>query len=526
MRHAFTQLICTTLVFFSVYSALRAQEIPEEKLATTVFELNLSRLLENQHIQAMGFLNAASIFGLDSVMPPGAELKDVTRFNGAYQLNVPFEEVWEQFSPDAEVVPLEFYFQIHFTTEKVVNTIKSELADNFSVEKIINGRTYFQLFDGDSSMLLHFGDRFLELGTQSYVTTDDKNLVLAENLKSKWLAMPEQVVARGAIDVEASRSFLDGLGRISAEEWGSEDPTMGMVAKSLLEVLDDVNYASGHFDLTNDELLSLHIETPNPEATETVKGVADGLLFLTALPLKNLINMIPVESEEGKAMLVNLAEQAKATELDDGVGIKLVKPEGFDDVVAKVYVPYLKHEIQLAKCTSDLQTIGQSVLYFERENGFLPFNVEREEDWNADLSWRVRITTVPFPTFDSSLEVDVSQSYEHENNLAFADEMPSLFGISKSHSRIVWVKSKVKTRDEITDGFPGTIMLIVVPKEMEQPWMQPGDDISIIKVIQMVSKLDKGEEILAANYHGNMIRLDNSMTHNELKVLLTPDAGD
>ena len=56
--------------------------------------------------------------------------------------------------------------------------------------------------------------------------------------------------------------------------------------------------------------------------------------------------------------------------------------------------------------------------------------------------------------------------------------------------------------------------------------MEPGDDISMIKGIQLISKLEDGQSILAVTYQGNVITLDNSWDHNQIKSYLTPNGGD
>jgi hypothetical protein len=497
------------LIVSSAAQTIKSQEIPADKLATFVFDVDAKRIQNNELLKQLNINTLMLLMDLEGMMPPNGKIEDLTRFCGAIQLSKPIDLMANQTS-------WEFYFQLHFETEAQLERVKEGLS-NFQELGEVNGKMLYSMDGGEKFCLIYDGT-MLEVGTGLYLRHPNRDL-LTEKLAARWKDMPE-VGGKLAFDVAASREFIEGF----REEFIRSIPIEGLVEPVLDQFTENVDMIAAHADLDNQEAISLTVLANNEEARDSLKGVADGLLFMVALPLKNVINMVPVESKKGKEMLMGIADQLKAEKIDGGIGMTVLKPETFEDVMKSEYLPEIQKRMASFQLKDDLRNIGNAI---NRMNVALPFVKSDSEDWHGELSWRVRIVNEMYLTRELAGLSDISESWEHESNQALIDKMPGLFGPQGQHSNLVWVESKVKTREEITDGAYNTIAILRLPEPTSEVWTDPaGDSVSMLAAIKLVKNLRDGETIFAITYGTRIIELNNQMSHNELKAYFTPASGD
>ena len=504
-----------------------AEDLPEDELATCVFDIDMTRLRNSQLVQTMGLDAFAKVLDLENAFPPEISMKNIDRVNGAFE----FSEAWEDINnPGGEPFKLDFYIQLHFNTDESAASFKEEMK-NGSVEYEENGKKYYGPLENGftpTNFRIHFENNVMEVGTTKYIYHPNRDL-LTEKLNDAWNEIPKDKFLRAAIDVDASRELVKGFSNLIKEEFSFAGPMVEQLAETTVDVIDDISFGSVYLDLDSPNLLTAKLTSTNDDATEKIEGVANGLLFMGVLPLKNLIKMIPFTSKDDSKPLLKLVDQLKAVKGDGEVVLEINKPEDFDNTAVAVYYPLLKDWSRIYEIRTNLQLVSRAALNYSYSNdGNMPFLKPEGADWNEELSWRVRILPHYYtPEFrDIQKLADLSQSWEHENNQQLIEKMPSALGPEGGRSNIVWVKTKVQQRDDVTDDNWSTVMLVRLPDASDVPWIHPDDEISVIKLLKLISNLEDGEKVYAATYSCNVIAMDNTWKPQKIKAYLTPSAGD
>ncbi|MDB4778180.1 hypothetical protein OAG68_01860 [bacterium] len=526
LRHLATLCLFFIACSLSVQS-INSQELPEDELATFVFEIDMVRLRECKLVQTVGLETLAQILELENAFPPGISMENIDRINGAFE----FSETWSSVNePNGDDLPMDFYVQLHFNTQDAVDAFEEQMRDSSETYEE-NGKSYYGPPENDftpNNLRVGFENLTMEAGTTKYLHLPDRN-VLSKNLAKLWAEVPQDNIARAAIDVDASRELVDGFLGLFKEEFGLGEPMFRTIAETALNVVDDINSGSAYFDMENQTVLSIKLNSANEDALEEIEGVANGLLFMGALPLKGLIESIPLASKDDHKPLLHFADQLKAEKKEGKVVVEVSKSENFDEIAERVYFPMLRDWASVYTLRTNLESIARAATnYSYSHEDDMPFLMPEGADWNADLSWRVRVLNHCYqPEFQDCARIaNIMESWEHDDNQKLISKMPLALGPGEGCSDIVWVKTKVQKRDDVTDGAWETIMLIRLPEPTDKPWTHPDDSISVIKLLKLVSNLKEGEKIYAATYSSNVIVIDNTWTRNQLKAYLTPAAGD
>jgi hypothetical protein len=508
-----------------------SQELPKDELGTFIFDLDVDRLANCELATSLGENSLSSLFDIDGMFP-GFETSDVSRIYGTFEFSEPWDSI-QLINPDNQEFPLDFVIRIVFTNEEAMGIAEEETKGGSRVIEE-NGKKYYGPPESDSdpsNLRIGFENKTMEIGTTKYLYRPNA-IELTEAIDKAWNELPDKAIVKFAIDVEASRPLINGIKEeFAGAGGGGMGPSLmvNTIMDTTLKFTDDTDIASGYLDLDREKMLSLTMVGKNEEANEKIAGVLNGLLFMGALPLKNIIKTIPFEEKEHNKVLLKLADQLSAEANEDQAVIQIKKPEGFDQLAKTVYYPKLKTYLANYQSRNDLMMVGLAAINFSYNNsGSMPFVVDEGSVYNQDLSWRVLVMSTAYGTGLTELatKVDTTESWDHETNMKHAQRMPRQYGKGKENSNVVWVKTKVEKLEDVTDRKDQTIMILRLPEPTENNWMKPGDSISMIKVIQMVSKLPDGQGILAVTYQGNVITLDNSWDHNRIKSYLTPNGGD
>lgn len=529
MKSKLALLVLLAIVSITAIApSAHSQEVPADERATFVFDIDLVRLRNSESIQSVGLESILSVLEAEYILPPDVPVRELNRFQGAFE----FSESWDDLiaiGPGGGKIPMDFYVQLQFSSEEALNSWKEEMVASSSIHEH-EGKTYYGPPENGIDPLnlrIGFDGLTMEAGTTNYIYHPE-NRVLTDTLAAEWDKVPKDNFARAAIDLKGSRELVDGF-LAQFEEELSFEPTFKMLAETTLKVIDDVEVASGYFDLDNDKILSLNIEATNEAATEKIEGVVNGLLFMAVLPIKNGIKSLGFESKDDEKPLLQLADQLKATKSGTEVKVEVIKSEQYKEACERTYFPLLKEWTAQFKVRNDLEMVAQAAInynyYFD---GRLPFATPDDGEWNEDISWRVHALQNNYQSQFrmASALADYTASWEDDTNKELLEKMPPAFGPKGNRSNIVWVKTKVKKLDDVTDGEWDTIMLLRLPEPTDKPWTHPEDEISVIKVLQLVSSLEDDEFIYAATYSGRVIRLDNTWKPQKLKTYLTPNAGD
>lgn len=532
ISHRIAFLVLLVSVGFTWLSPIaNSQEVAEDERFTCAFDIDVTRFRESETVNAIGYEAIVSLIDAEHLLPPDIPIRELNRINGVFELSESFESVMA-FAPGDNKIPIDFYVQLHFSSDEAFEAFEAEVKANLSIHEH-EGKTYYGAPEGigqdEMNLRIGLSDRVMEVGTTEYVY-NSKEIVMTDSLKAAWDKLPADSIARGAIDIEASRELVDGFFAEIKDDFSMGDPTAKMLMDTTLKALDDINLASGFFDLDNDRMLSLNFASSDEDGAEKVEGVANGLLFMGALPIKNGINMLGFESKNDAKPLLDLADQLKAKQDGTNVVLEIVKSEELKEACQNTYFPMLKEWAVMFNLRNDFEMVANAAVNYNYYcDGRLPFLKSEGAEWNENLSWRVRILQHSYESQYRTIGqmADSDEAWDHETNQKILDRMPSSFGPEGTKSHIVWVKTKVKKYDEVTDDHWSTIMLLRLPEPTEQPWTHPdGDKISVIQVLKLVSSLEDGEVIYAATYSGNVIEIDNTWKPQKLKTYLTPNAGD
>lgn len=527
IRRHFATLFLLFGVCVFPFQSVNSQELPEDELATFVFDVDIARLKESQLVTTIGLETFTQLLEMEDILPPEVSLKNLDRINGAFE----FSETWESLDQaNGDDLPMDFYVQLHFNSQDAVEAFEESMKDN-SVVYEDNGIEYYGPEENGftpTNLRVRFGETMVEAGTTTYLYRSDRE-VLSEKLSQMWAEIPQDNIVRAAIDVEASKDLADGFLELIARDLAFGDPMVKSLVENTLEVVGRIDSGTAYMDLDNPTLLSVKLRSEDEKTLEKIKGVADGLMFMGVFPLKGLIESLPFASEDHSQPLLNLVDQLKTEQQEGMVVMEINKSEEFDEVAKTVYFPLLKEWAVVYSIRNNLQSLSYAASSFTYSNeDFYPYLKPESSQWNEDLSWRVRILKHNYqPGFRELAGLsDTEQSWEHESNQQLIDRMPSAFGPGGKSSNIVWVKTKIQKREDITDGERNTLMLVRLPEAPEVPWTHPDDTISVIKLLKLVSNLKDGEKIYAVTYGSSLVVIDNSWSKNKLKAYVTPAAGD
>lgn len=509
----FTLTIFLALIVSSLVSVTTAQEkLEESDRATLLFDIDIKRLLQNENVKELGPDVFHDLLVLDQYLPPGCDLGDLTRFCGAVQLTDDYEQLQ----------PFNFHFQLHFTRAETVEEVKKQLPNFAENQFEHNGKTYHS---PEPSIYALFEEKFLEIGSKQYMLQPDRDLMVSR-LETPWNAIPSEAAIKFAFDTKTARKAIQ-LIRNGISNQMAMNATMQTVVDTTLDTVNEIDMVVAYADLEMQELLTVQI-TPQAGSSEKVNGVFNGLLFFAQNGLKSLIYQIPVKSKRGTRALLEMADQLKSEVHNDRVESNVEQPESMVQIFLEDYVPALKVKIQDRQIRRNLINLSRAIFTFQKDDQ-LPFIRSEQDDWNEDLSWRVRVLPGLFHhrSYQLARVADNTQSWKGQTNQRIIDQMPRQFGSQGTRSNIVWVKSKVKDLTDITDDYRDTISLICLPSPLDFPWTQPeGDHISILAAIKLISELPDGEQLYAVSYGSSIIMLDNTLTTQQLKAYFTPAGGD
>ena len=197
-----------------------------------------------------------------------------------------------------------------------------------------------------------------------------------------------------------------------------------------------------------------------------------------------------------------------------------------------------------AKCSDNLQRIGEAMNAYYEVHGHFPAATSRSKTTNISRSWRVEI--LPFLGEKKLYEsLDSEQAWNALPNSSFeaarpkwfaAEDDPTLANVETSYFSIVgddmaMPKEKGRRREEFTDGLEQTILLIEA-KGLAISWLDPRDiDPSQVKWAINAHTAGIGSEHAAGGVHvlmasGDVYWLDESIPPEILRALCTLAGGE
>lgn len=526
------------LVAFSAVQA-NGQGVPEEDRATLAFDIDVERFHSSEIVDALGIDRINQLFSLDFVLPQGIELAHLSRIRGMFRLDGTMGELIT-LRPEDGGLPMSFMVQIQGASDEFLETFRETATQGTRLIEE-GGKTYYappepaggQLANGPvQNLRIYFEGDSVTIGTADYVSNSDSEL-MSKELRDIWKSIPSDNLIRVAFDVESSRVYVKDFLAESADSLFTQQSPFRTMVEPILKVQEQMQSIAAFGDLTHQTVLSVEMvgkgETKQQKADglEQIKGVGDGLLFMASMPLRNVISQIPIKSERGTEALHEMAKQLKMNVREDRVSLVVNKPPQLDEILREDYVPELRKQADLYKVRVNLSTIAAAATLYRRRNNHLVFHHDQESGMSPNLGWQVRLLSCMYDFEANRLigKCDLERAWDHEANRNLMDKMPRHFGDANNRCNAVWVKSSIATYEEITDPPSETVMVMWLPESRDKPWTQP-DHLSVLEAIRVVKALEEGEEILAASYTGKYIRLNRSLTNQQLKAYFTPNAGD
>ena len=411
-----------------------------------------------------------------------------------------------------EKLPFDFFIRIEFNDAEQVEKFQSNIAaDSKTVE--IGGKEFFAADSGPSPAVAHrVNETTFEFGTPDYCL-QEKREFFTDQIKAAYKAAPDEPV-RLVIDLETRADLIRDVVDIGKQQM--DNP----VAVAYLELIDNAKTIVFTQSLASDTLATLMIEGANEADAQELKEGLEGLMGTAKIAMPALLANVRAAkvSEKTIGVLKTIVDDLEATIEGNNVSIVLEKPEGFVEAVNEIQIAVRKQAKAVSKL-NNFRQMGLAALNYQSAFGEFPYN---NEDTHKDLSWRVRV--LPFleenEIFD---QLKTDQSPEDEANAKFADQMPSLFGSDKKNAGVSWIKSKVKSFGDITDGTSNTIMLIENPNA--GPWLK-NTPLTAEDAIQLVSNLKDGEQLVIVLYDCSTHKIENSIDKETLKNLLDPADGN
>jgi Protein of unknown function (DUF1559) len=427
-------------------------------------------------------------------------LLNAQRISGTMTLPNDPEE-FANISPFAEV-PFEFFLIIEFANKADRLKVLPEEALE-SLERVkLQGKNYYSGPSEQLNILLMVEDHKIEVGTRNYLLADNRDFATPD-LKEAMRAMPPSP-ARVAVDLQGARNFFDAAILLAKQQ---QPPAF---VAPFIDLPKKIDSASLTVDLKNDLMARLTTNSGSEMEAQSVGKAFKAILDL----IKFSANSSPTPDAKFAVML--LAATAVETE-NDTTQLSLKKPENFEGNFQELIVKGAAN----ASRANSLKQVLLAMHNFESAYNRLPFKMDENPNFSADLSWRVRV--LPFveqqPLYQ---QFKANEAWDSETNKALMETTPAIYG-QNGRSQIVWIESEVTGFREILDGTSNTIAMIEIPDGVE--WTKPAD-ISAEDAVKLIKGLKDDASILVGFYDGSVVTITNKTSEDALRAMMTPSGGE
>lgn len=481
-------------------------ELTDENRATAFVDVDIKRLLENEHFKDIPFDTLLSDRGL--FLPP-VEFESAVRFVFAGQ-SPDFETLagynWQ------EDIPFSFYIEVTFDSPEGTKNFSNVMDRLPEVE--INGISYRRPPEEEnvSNCLILVTESQFVFGTDDYVLNASQSL-LTERLQQQMDQLPKDRIIRAGVDCVGGKKFLEQFFEQNRSDF--IPPEVQMFAQPIAK-LDSIVLS---VDLEDKNLLDLIAHSPDEKSASKFHASISQMLNMAKISVSMLSTQL--ETDEQKACFKELTKQLEADVEGTVTTVDVDQPEGFVEMVSAITSEMRREALRRQKM-NEFRQVGLAILNFESAHQRFPFNVDEKTDWSSELSWRARV--LPFMEYNGQWEeMDMAQAWDSDVNKKMVDRMPEIYGDDGKKTRMAWIKSDVERFGDIRDGSSNTIMLLECPDGI--PWLEP-KDLSVLEAIRMVKNLKDGEELMAVRYDCSVYRIINEFSANELRALFSPAGGE
>jgi hypothetical protein len=496
-------------VFVPSATTVVAQDaVPDDKKANMMFDFDVKSFRESKIVEAYGFEKLAYDFDMEEDYT-GINPSHVNRLLAVFRFPDDVDKVVEM-RPGGEF-PIEFLWLLEVT--ETPQQLKEEWENQFDkVEK--DGKTYLTPNDVPG-LYIGFEEGRAFACTEVFLSMDiDK--IMTDDLKATVAKLPEEQMAKAAVDIDSARKFLDGLYELDDDQIWSVLPAPEILP--LIKPYRHIDAIALSLDINKQILASGFSQSADEESAKSFESDFSQMLGMARIGGMMLMGEAGIENEGDKATFNSVLKQLKTTREGVVNRMEIRQPEGFDSLVATM-TEELKTRAAAANKMNRFRQAALAIHNFHDAYRSLPFGELKVGEFDPDLSWRARVA----PFMEIASPFDNAQAWDSEQNKPFAEQMPSSFGADKKNTDIVWIESKVKRFENIADGSSNTIMLLEYPDGV--PWTQP-KDISVLQAIQLIKNLEDGEKLVAVFYDASTHMIDNTLTHNQIKALLSPNGGE
>lgn len=309
-------------------------------------------------------------------------------------------------------------------------------------------------------------------------------------------ASSKQAVATLAIDLKSAAKLMDS----------GEKLAEGMNQTEVLSWLETMRDAEG-------ATVSLFLGDPNRVTAEiecnSEKNAKEIESLITKLASKGL------ESQRGRGqaepMTIQILESMKTKV--NGRKIELTAS------ISNKVVTQAENAAERMMLSNNLKQIALSMHNFHAAMGTMPFQPQPGQD--ETLSWRIRV--LPFINEEQlHSEFDFTQPWDSPKNRALIDKAPEIFG-KDGKTNMRWIKSDIKSFEDITNGTSNTICFIYSPDSV--PWTQ-NNDMTTFEALAMFAALKPDETIIASMYDGSVRVISRQMDVSQFEAMLIPRKDD
>ena len=299
--------------------------LKDSERASIMFDFNLKKIRDHEMMKDFDLVEMMQKNGIPQ--SDDFDIKKVNRIFGGVQ--IPGNPAAFQPQPGADL-ETNFFVRFEFSDAAAATQMIDSFKDKGTKTHDVGGKTYYSPDDGQAppNLRLHKADdNTVEMGTARYVFQKDRKLQTAQ-LGEYWKQIPNDAAWRISVDLESNRAVIDQMMQMASA-------TAPPDAEPFLKIVNDLAALSLAVDFSSDKMLMLRAIGKNSEGAERLQAGIDGMLGMGKFFGQQGLSQSGLD-EQAQKVFGAFLKSLKANSDGNTVKVDVVKPEGFDEVIANM----------------------------------------------------------------------------------------------------------------------------------------------------------------------------------------------
>ena len=305
--------------------------------ADVVMEIHPSKIIDSPLGKKMEFAKKLAEMSADPA-PGQPDLSKLVRvFAGlvAPENVEKMEEIQEGQQND-----MKFFVRLEFSTAEAAKQVIAEAMNNNVGKTEKNGRTYYQVPDGQEgaeqgfptgTVMYQVNEKVVELASKEFAYRSDTDSPMTDRLATAWKAMPNKAL-KISVDGVNARGLMKSLAEDGKKTVGG-NPIAGAIL-DLFPTMDNINLS---VDLASANLLTLQMAGSDKDKSVDIHDAFKALMTLVKPGAKQGIDaFIGPQAPEAAAVLGKLVSGMDVTQEGNNVALNIPRPDGFEDATVEV----------------------------------------------------------------------------------------------------------------------------------------------------------------------------------------------